>query len=59
MAKVKIRLHDISVNGKPDKKFTKSYDLGDKNLMKDANDLRDKHGYDTFYLDPARKRKTA
>ena len=59
MAKVKIRLHDIGVDAKPDKKFTKSYDIADKNLLRDANDLRDQYGYNTYYLDPARKRKKA
>lgn len=57
MAKVKIRLHDIRYNGKPDKKFTKSYDIKDKNLLKDADQLKEQYGYDTYYLDPARKRK--
>lgn len=57
--KVKIRLHDIRWDGKPDKKITKSYDLTDKNLLRDAAELRDQFEYDTFYLDPARKRKKA
>ena len=43
MAKVKIRLHDIRYNGKPDKKFTKSYDIKDKNLLKDADQLKEQY----------------
>lgn len=72
MAKLKIRLHDITgsyetvkkgrgvktnlLPPKPDKKFTKSYDDTDPDLLKIASQLRDEYGYDTFYLDPARKK---
>lgn len=72
MAKIKIRLHDITgsyekvtkgrnikttiLPPKPDKKFTKSYDSEDPNILKIAAELRDEYGYDTFYLDPARKK---
>jgi hypothetical protein len=71
MAKLKIRLHDITgsyetvtkgrsikttlLPPKPDKTFRKSYDKNDPNLLKIASELRDEYGYDTFYLDPARK----
>jgi hypothetical protein len=71
MPKYKIRLHDITgsyetvktgrsiktnfLPPKPDKKFTKTYDSADKNLLTIAGKLRDEYGYDTFYIDPARK----
>jgi hypothetical protein len=55
MAKYKIRLHDIGVHAKEDKKFTKSYD-DSEDLVKIGSELKEKYQYDTFYIEPARKR---